>query len=152
MTKIVDYIKSHPYIAIIKILGFLIALLCISLWYIIGDFGTLIIQYISFFFSDAISFFLIGAAVVLIIRFLVNITAFIIVKKDIPFNIIIVLLVLFGSLGAFIGTLFNQEYKYSKAVKIVFNVQIWLFVCIVVPVLIYWTNYPIENPFVFYHF
>lgn len=151
MTKIVDYIKSHPYIAIIKILGFLIALRCISLWYIIGYFCTLIIQYTFIFFSNAVSFFLIGAAAVLLIRFLTNIAEFIMVKKDSSF-IVIVLSVLFGSLGAFIGTFFNREYKYSKAVKIVFNVQIWLFVCIVVPMLIYWTNYPIENPFVIYHF
>lgn len=152
MTKIVDYIKAHPYIAIIKILGFLIALRCISLWYIIGYFCTLIIQYTFIFFSDAVSFFLIGAAVVFIIRFLSNIAAFIMVKKDISSNIIIVLSVLFGSLGAFIGTLFNREYKYTKVVKIIFNIQAWIFVCIVIPVFIYWFNYPIESPFVIYHF
>ncbi|MDE7289348.1 MAG: hypothetical protein K2N71_07605, partial [Oscillospiraceae bacterium] len=66
--------------------------------------------------------------------------------------IIIVLSVLFGSLGAFIGILFNREYKYTKVVKIIFNIQVWIFVCIVIPVFIYWFNYPIESPFVIYRF
>lgn len=140
MRKIIDKIKSHPCIAIINILGFLIALRCISIWYIIGYSCTEIIT-IIYYFSP------IGFAAVLITGFLVNVAAFIMVKKDSPFDII-VLSVLFGSLGAFIGILFNHEYKYTKAVKIIFNIQAWIFVCIAIPVFIYW----FDNPFLYYSF
>lgn len=147
MKKIADYIKAHP----INIFGIILAIFCVFRWYRIGYFCTLIIEYAFLYFGDAIEFFLIGAAAVLLICFLANIAEFIMVKKD-SSSVVIVLSVLFGSLGAFIGTFFNREYTHSKAVKIIFNVQIWLFVCIVVPVLIYWINYPIENPFIYYRF
>lgn len=54
-----------------------------------------------------------------------NIAAFISVKKDknsagLTFSII------YGSLGALIGTLFNRDYKYAKAVRIIFNAKIWI--------------------------
>ena len=136
MTKIVDYIKAHP----INAFGIIIAVLCFYCRYSIGYFCTSIITNI-YYFSP------IGFAAVLIIGFLANAAAFIMVKKDSPSDII-VLSVLFGSLGAFIGILFNREYKYTKAVKIIFNIQVWIFVCIAVPVFIYLFG----NPFVIYHF
>lgn len=142
MTKIVDYIKAH----LINTLGIIAVVFCLYLCFLrgrgysIGYFYTSIITYI-YYFSP------IGFAAVLLICFLANIAAFIMVKKDSPFDII-VLSVLFGSLGAFIGILFNREYKYTKVVKIIFKIQAWLFVCIAIPIFIYW----FDSPFLFYSF
>ncbi len=34
--------------------------------------------------------------------------------------------ILYGHWGAFIGTLLNRNYKYAKAVRVIFNAHIWI--------------------------
>lgn len=145
MEKIRDFIKKHP----INAFGIIIAAFCIFRWYSIGSFFTSMIEYIFYFFYDKAVLFLIGTAAVLLACFFANAAAFAIVKKDSPTDII-ALSAIFGSWGAFMGTFFNREYKYANAVKVIFNVQAWIFVCIAVPVCIYWANF--SNPFVIYRF
>ncbi|MDE5740925.1 MAG: hypothetical protein K2H90_00585 [Oscillospiraceae bacterium] len=58
-----------------------------------------------------------------------NIAAFIVivgkVSDDNPYAGLI-FAILYGSLGALGGTLFNRDYKFKKAVRIIFNAHIWL--------------------------
>lgn len=47
----------------------------------------------------------------------------------------------FFAVGAFMGTLFNREYKYAKAVRIIFNIQLWICVWLLVSYLLYALGY-----------
>ena len=56
-----------------------------------------------------------------------NIAAFITVKKN-KNAAGLTLSILYGFLGAFVGTFFNRNYTYTKAVRIIFNAHIWALV------------------------
>lgn len=61
----------------------------------------------------------------LLIIIILNIAAFVAVNED--KNIAgLTLAIPYGSLGALVGTLFNRDYKYAKAVRIIFNAHIWI--------------------------
>lgn len=69
--------------------------------------------------------YIITLPVSLLIFIILNIAAFVAVKKD-KNAAGLTLAILCGSLGALVGTLFNRDYKYAKALRIIFNAHIWI--------------------------
>lgn len=114
MTKKAEFLKkAYPYI-ILNLAG---AALSVSTCFIdiIAIVGTV---------AAAIPLgYIIPIPVTLLIFITLNIAAFVAVKKD-KNAAGLTLAILYGSLGALVGTLFNRDYKYAKAVKIIFNAHI----------------------------
>ena len=130
MEKIFDFVKKHPYI-IINVLGFLITLACFFSETLAG-FGFILIFIIVLFSAFGIC---------LLILFAINIAAFLAVAYD--KSVLGILLSLpFGSLGAFIAMkTCNISHKSDKAIKIIFNIHIWIVVWIAVSFLLYLLGY-----------
>lgn len=59
---------------------------------------------------------------------IINILSFNVVLINIS-SVGLILSILCGSFGAFVGTLMNRNFKYAKIVRIVFNIHIWICVC-----------------------
>ena len=112
MKKISDFIKkTYPFI-IVNLLG--------AAGTIITLINNGILPYLNFpsiFFLPTIKLGLFGFLAV-------NIIAYLLVAHD--KKIAGLILSLFGSAGAFIGVLSNKEYKFKKAVIIIFNIRIWI--------------------------
>ena len=91
-----------------------------------------------------------------------NISAFICIKKDkniagIVLSILLgfvgivieslmahsfaYLVVGFFAVGSFIGTLVNRDFKYVKAIKVIFNIQLWIYIWIAVSYLLFYFEY-----------
>lgn len=65
----------------------------------------------------------------LIILAMLNIAACIFIIHDKSIAGLIFAIFCGSSLGTFIGTLANRDFKYAKAVRLIFNINIWLCVC-----------------------
>lgn len=109
--------KALPYI-IVNLAG---AALSVSACFIeIIAFGGMI---------GAIPFFKLPFFPTIILITIFNIAAFIVIvgklSDDNPYAGLI-FAILYGHWGALVGTLFNRDYKYAKAVRIIFNIHIWL--------------------------
>ncbi|MDE6709723.1 MAG: hypothetical protein K2J76_04460 [Oscillospiraceae bacterium] len=107
--------KALPYI-IVNLIGAVLAVLsCFN-----GVIAVIVV------FTVVIpSAYIIPLPVSLLIFITLNIAAFVAVKKD-KNAAGLTLAILCGSLGALVGTLFNRDYKYAKAVRIIFNAHIWI--------------------------
>ena len=106
--------KALPYI-IVNLAGALISLLSLF-----TEFG-----FIPFnIFYDAANIGLPSVFIIIII----NILSFNVVLINIS-SVGLILSILCGSFGAFVGTLMNRNFKYAKIVGIVFNIHIWICVC-----------------------
>lgn len=106
--------KALPYI-IVNLAGALISLLSLF-----TEFG-----FIPFnIFYDAANIGLPSVFIIIII----NILSFNVVLINIS-SVGLILSILCGSFGAFVGTLINCNFKYAKIVGIVFNIHIWICIC-----------------------
>lgn len=66
---------------------------------------------------------------VIIFVIILNIAACIFIIYDKSIVGLIFAILCGSSLGAFVGTLANRDFKYTKAVRLIFNINIWLCVC-----------------------
>lgn len=110
--------KALPYI-IVNLLGALISLLSLF-----TEFG-----FIPFnIFNGATNIAENMGESIFIIIIIINILSFNVVLLNIS-SVGLILSILGGSFGAFVGTLMNRNFKYAKIVRIVFNIHIWICVC-----------------------
>lgn len=119
MTKKAKFLKKAlPYI-IVNLLGALISLLS---WF--TEFGFIPF---NIFYDAANIAENIGESIFTII-IIINILSLNAVLLNIS-SVGLILSILCGSFGAFVGTLMNRDFKYAKIVRIVFNIHIWICVC-----------------------
>lgn len=110
--------KALPYI-IVNLAGALISLLSLF-----TEFGFIPF---NIFYGAANIAENIGESIFIII-IIINILSLNVVLLNISF-VGLILSILCGSFGAFVGTLMNRNFKYAKIVRIVFNIHIWICVC-----------------------
>ena len=66
---------------------------------------------------------------VIILMTILNIAACVFIIHDKSIAGLIFAIFCGSSLGAFVGTLANRDFKYAKIVRLIFNINIWLCIC-----------------------
>lgn len=118
--------KALPYI-IVNLIGAALA----ALSYFWGIMTTPIgyVLLIPFLPMLLIQFLQLEFFAVIILVTILNIAACIFIIHDKSIAGLIFAIFCGSSLGAFIGTLANRDFKYAKVVRLIFNINIWLCVC-----------------------
>ena len=129
MEKILDFIKKSLPFIIVNLLGAAAVLLTIlggEIFAAVGMIGLFAVMFVI-------------SGVGLIISVVLNIAAFLTVIHD---NIAgLILSILGGPVGALIGVLANKDYKYTRAVIVIFNAYIWTIPCAVAALCYLGTHY-----------
>lgn len=115
--------KALPYI-IVNLTGAVLAALSYFWGIMTTPIGyVLLIPFLPMLLIFKLEFF------ALIILAILNIAACIFIIHDKSIVGLIFAIFCGSSLGAFVGILANRDFKYAKAVKLIFNINIWLCVC-----------------------
>lgn len=119
--------KALPYI-IVNLLGAALSVLSC----IFDIIGTPVGYVFMLPFLPAVilnKFFQLDFFAVIILAVIPNIAACILIIYDKSIAGLIFAILCGSSLGAFVGTLANRDFKYAKIVRLIFNVNTWLCVC-----------------------
>ncbi len=132
-----EFIKKH-YLLVTNIICFIWVAMCFVSENIIFRLGISIVYAVYFIF--AVNFIVAICFSVFIIA--MNIISFISVKKD--KGTAIIPAVFGGILGAFISTYAtNENYRYKKAVNVLFNISVWIFIWLLASIMAYsYYGYP----------
>ncbi|MDE5576450.1 MAG: hypothetical protein K2J11_03575 [Oscillospiraceae bacterium] len=115
--------KTLPYI-IVNLTGAALAVLSYFFGIMTTPVGYVLV--ISFLPILLIRFLQLEFFAVIILVTILNIAAFIFIVHDKSIAGLIFAIFCGSSLGAFIGTLANYNFKYAKIVRLIFNINIWL--------------------------
>ena len=118
--------KALPYI-IVNLTGAALAVLSYFFGIITTPVGYVFA--IPFLPLLLIRFLQLEFSTVIILMIILNIAACIFIKHDKSIAGLIFAIFCGSSLGAFIGTLANYNFKYAKIVRLIFNISIWLCIC-----------------------
>lgn len=171
MEKAFRFINNHPYIIINVVGLIVIFLCffpgitaLLGLIPCVLTYGVIHIPLYGLFLK-IVDFEYCEAAIVILFALILlalNISAFICIKKDkniagIVLSILlgfvgivieslmtqsfVYLVVGFFAVGSFIGTLVNRDFKYVKAIKVIFNIQLWIYIWVAISCLLFYFEY-----------